>query len=289
MKKTISRVLSALTAITMLFCSSVLQASAGSAAGVPYPLDGLDPEDSPIKPTLSLSQITLTLEEAKANPVQTIELTVEGAEEKYCATGIHIDCDSRLEIIPYSPFRVAKEGPAAEYLETYTSFQNLSYDDDKTGIVLITAQIDDWGLDGVLWSFDLTIPDDVQAGDVYPIEIALYDSWPSMFTNREDDEEGKLMQAWVFTNGIEQGYIKIVDDEEGASTTTESQSKERGDANLDGRVTVADAVAILQHIGNRDKYGLSPQGLKNADVDGTEGVTPNDALTIQIWDSQGKI
>lgn len=56
-----------------------------------------------------------------------------------------------------------------------------------------------------------------------------------------------------------------------------------GDANLDGEATAADAVAVLQHIGNRDKYALEPQGLINADVDGVAGVTPNDALVLQKW------
>ncbi|MCR4888662.1 MAG: leucine-rich repeat protein [Ruminococcus sp.] len=59
-----------------------------------------------------------------------------------------------------------------------------------------------------------------------------------------------------------------------------------GDANLDTKVTVADAVAILQSIGNRDKYELKPQGKINADVDGVEGVTANDALTIQKLDAK---
>ena len=59
----------------------------------------------------------------------------------------------------------------------------------------------------------------------------------------------------------------------------------KGDANLDGKATVADAVAILQHIANRDKYGLKAQGLINADVDGVEGVTANDALVLQQWDA----
>ena len=59
----------------------------------------------------------------------------------------------------------------------------------------------------------------------------------------------------------------------------------KGDANLDGDVTVADAVAILQFIGNRDKYELEPKGKLNADVDGVEGITPNDALTIQKLDA----
>jgi hypothetical protein len=71
------------------------------------------------------------------------------------------------------------------------------------------------------------------------------------------------------------------------TTTTEAVKTETlyGDANLDEKVTIADAVAILQHIGNRDKYGLSAQGMINGDVDGAAGVTANDALVIQKVDA----
>ena len=59
-----------------------------------------------------------------------------------------------------------------------------------------------------------------------------------------------------------------------------------GDANVDGKVTVADAVAILQHLGNKDKFGLKPQGLLNGDVyDNGDGITGKDAYTIQQVDS----
>lgn len=58
-----------------------------------------------------------------------------------------------------------------------------------------------------------------------------------------------------------------------------------GDANCDGEVTVADAAAILQYLGNKNKFPLSEQGLKNADVDGKAGVTTTDALAIQNYKS----
>ncbi|MBP5580535.1 MAG: glycoside hydrolase, partial [Ruminococcus sp.] len=51
------------------------------------------------------------------------------------------------------------------------------------------------------------------------------------------------------------------------------------------KVTVADAVAILQHIANKDKFELKPQGKINADVDGVDGITASDALTIQKKDA----
>ena len=69
----------------------------------------------------------------------------------------------------------------------------------------------------------------------------------------------------------------------GSTTTTVTLY---GDANCDGRVTIADATAILQHVGNTDKYGLSAQGLANADVSGNgDGVTAADATTIQRIDA----
>ncbi len=60
-----------------------------------------------------------------------------------------------------------------------------------------------------------------------------------------------------------------------------------GDANLDKKVTVADAVAILQAIANKDKFALSAQGAANADCYNTgDGVTANDALAIQKLDAK---
>ena len=60
-----------------------------------------------------------------------------------------------------------------------------------------------------------------------------------------------------------------------------------GDANVDGKVTIADATAILQNVANKDKFELKPQGKINADiVDRGDGVTARDALAIQMADAQ---
>ena len=59
-----------------------------------------------------------------------------------------------------------------------------------------------------------------------------------------------------------------------------------GDANLDGKVTVADAVAILQHIANKDKYDLKDEAKTAADCyNPGDGITANDALAIQKFDA----
>nr|AEV58541.1 scaffoldin C [Ruminococcus flavefaciens] len=74
------------------------------------------------------------------------------------------------------------------------------------------------------------------------------------------------------------------------ATTTTTENKPgvslRGDANLDNKVSVADAVAILQSIANKDEYALKPQGAVNGDVEGNnDGITGADALRIQKWDA----
>ena len=70
-----------------------------------------------------------------------------------------------------------------------------------------------------------------------------------------------------------------------AYTTTPGSRIVMGDANCDGKFSVADAVAILQSIANKDKYELSAQGKINGDVDGVEGITARDALFLQQVDA----
>lgn len=59
-----------------------------------------------------------------------------------------------------------------------------------------------------------------------------------------------------------------------------------GDANVDGKVEIADATLILQYLTNKDEYSLTAQGMINADVyDVGDGVTASDALAIQKLDA----
>lgn len=69
-------------------------------------------------------------------------------------------------------------------------------------------------------------------------------------------------------------------------TTINDHSIMYGDVNIDQRVSVADSVTILQHIGNKDKYPLSNEAKECGDCYNTgDGLTANDALTIQKIDA----
>ena len=71
-----------------------------------------------------------------------------------------------------------------------------------------------------------------------------------------------------------------------STSASPSASVLYGDANTDKKVTVADAVAILQFIANGDKYKLTDEGRKNADCyNPGDGVTAKDALAIQMLDA----
>lgn len=76
-----------------------------------------------------------------------------------------------------------------------------------------------------------------------------------------------------------------------SSTTTTTDKVENknivGDANCDNELNIADATAIIQYLGNRDKYNLSEQGLINADCcNQGDGVTGLDAIAIQKYEAK---
>ena len=57
-----------------------------------------------------------------------------------------------------------------------------------------------------------------------------------------------------------------------------------GDTNVDGEVTIADAVLIMQSLANADEYTITAQGQLNGDVvDNGGGITTVDALGIQSY------
>ncbi|MBO7396395.1 MAG: hypothetical protein J6U16_09830, partial [Ruminococcus sp.] len=88
--------------------------------------------------------------------------------------------------------------------------------------------------------------------------------------------DDKCVQLWLdFDN------IAVVSDEPDDPTPSLI-----GDANLDGKVTIADATAILQSLGNKDKYALSDEAKLNADCfNPGDGVTAADALSIKKLDA----
>ena len=142
---------------------------------------------------------------------------------------------------------------------------------------------------------------------MYKDAKAIYEKNKAAGKTKEDLMDGhtyKLHRFWhmgdaLMTTGtmalLYPDVTPINDDEPVSSsttstaTTTGSTSTETlwGDANCDGKVTVADATAILQAVANKDKFELKAQGKLNGDVvDNGDGITAKDALAIQMVDAK---
>ncbi len=97
------------------------------------------------------------------------------------------------------------------------------------------------------------------------------------------DDKNAEMTTYNFKSG--ETPIETTTEPTPIETTTGSveapSGYKAGDANEDGKVNMADVTSIIQHIGNKDKYGLGDAGLRNADTNSDGQVTGEDALIIQ--------
>ncbi len=103
-----------------------------------------------------------------------------------------------------------------------------------------------------------------------------------------DDVTSTEIQIWWSNLNKADQPVEITESHVGGSEedTGDGGSDTLGDANLDGNVTIADCVAILQFLANSDEYALDEQALVNADVESVgNGVNTDDALAIQKLDA----
>ena len=97
------------------------------------------------------------------------------------------------------------------------------------------------------------------------------------------NEFGKVYMSTVGC-GIVYGQLSGNTDPATKPTGSTSADALYGDANLDGAVDIADAVAVASYVGDSKANALKAQGLVNADVQGNgNGVNASDALTIQQY------
>ena len=199
------------------------------------------------KPVLSLSSILIdwdTLDtdgdgKAESNLVQDIECSVSGAQNLWEVCGIHIVNDDRLSLVKneitnnllwQSGDAVSSNAISLAICKENTVFFTSSA--AATGMKFNDGTTKFGGSDGVIMTYSVTIPDNVQPGDVYPITFK-YVSTPAetedsrattdLFTNREywykavnENAEIDEMTEYAINNWVN-GYIKI--GEKRATTT----------------------------------------------------------------------
>ena len=247
MKKLTAKLISFTTAAAMLLVSPTAQVfSAGRAKGDDYNISGLDLSKAKNKPNITISKEIISYEETKINPIRTVNVDIVGAQNAYANGGFTVRFDDRLTLIKDEDGEIATYGRALR--SCHTVFQH----DTDYGFRAIFTASRNAGKDGTMFSFDVQLPDDIDPeGEIFPIDI-YYNKNTDLFTNIDADKEGQLMEAWVFRNGIEQGYIEVLPQEETTTTTTTTApvttttAQPIGDTNNDGRIDSVDASKILK-------------------------------------------
>lgn len=244
MKNSIKRVCAALAVSAVAVSATSVFASAVEANydGSAFPFDqyGITAEqveNSEVKPSISISQEEISLADAKANPRRTVTLTVSGAERKYNAFGLHVAYDGRLTVnkldeegnIDANYGTIFSKGKAVNsFMTKETDITTGSVDEEGNvtdGLIFFTGAGDgNVGRDGVMTQIDFSLPENVAEGDIYYVGFE-YHNTPStedQFVASPNNEASKIMQGWVFTQGLSNGYIKIKEAESTTTTTTES-------------------------------------------------------------------
>ena len=235
-------------------------------------------------------QITVSKESAKAGGAFEVKVSVADIP----ATGIQclnfaLEYDSSLITIDSVEAGAATK-TGAEGADTSSSmlptFNSFSEGEGVVAVMWSTASDASYWLknDGVFVTVSGKVSSNAKDGDVANIKV---------IPTKRDTYTG----SGVANKAIDCGYTKgdevvkyAVSTTNGSVTVgdqapTSSGKYLKGDANVDGKVNVADAVAVLQYVANKTKYPLDEQGLANGDCDGVAGITGTDAITIQKIDA----
>lgn len=224
-----------LTAITtMMMIGSFLTMTFGMAANASYKGDNemveYDPAnyieyklgegeeistDAQTTPTLSVvSKNILFTEDIRGMEVP-VEFVVTGADKAYACFDITIHYDTRLHPNP----AVSGLQMKGEALEAAPGLSAIIYE-IKSGadcnimkFSTYTSSGEAELKDGVIFTVPFFIPKDAEIGDLYPIgfEFAYDSNTNDAFTNVEDNAVGHAMQDWLYTKGMQNGCIRIVD------------------------------------------------------------------------------
>ena len=210
----LKKITTAFIIITIAFSGSFIKASADGG----YTDEEI--ENSEVKPRIIISKEVLSLDYAKANPKRTVTISIYGAEYKYCCTGLRFHFDERLKlniIFPESETPDVKRGPALEFLSVLvkrdhnfsgegTHSSNIDPSKAKQvgmdGFFVASACADDYGGDGVFLTFDVTLPDDIQPGDVFPIDALYKENSFGSDLFAATKKKYPTMGPYLFTRGI---------------------------------------------------------------------------------------
>ncbi len=239
-------------------------------------------------------QITAGTATAKAGEQFEVEVSladIPAAGAQACNFSIEFDKSvitiDEITAGPLTETGAGASDPSATMLPTFNTFIDKENKEDFVSVMWSTS-LDDSSYwlkgEGVLCTVKGKVAADAKAGaksELKIVPVKRMTTTDSGVINKEINcgylKDGEKVAYAVATTD---GSVTVSGGEENPGVTL------RGDANCDGKVTIADSTAILQHLGNQDKYGLSKEGLANGDVAEPAGITTEDALRIQMLDAK---
>ena len=207
--KILKKITTAFIIITIAFSGSFIKAKEYTDEEI---------ENSEVKPRIVISKEVLSLDYAKAHPIRTVTISIYGAEYKYCCTGLRFHFDERLTIdssasgVPNVELGKACSGFMSAVARDRTCAEEGTHssniDPSKAkqvgmdGFFLTSAAAGDKGRDGVLYTFDVTLPDDIQPGDVFPIDVLYKENAYASDMFEAYANKYPTMGPYLFTRGI---------------------------------------------------------------------------------------
>lgn len=220
--------------------------------------------------------VDVSLTNIPANGIQCCDFAI-----KYDSSLVTIDSVEAGELANTA---AVKDDPSSSVLSIFGS--SIVNENGLTSLCWSTS-LDDSSYwlngDGVFCTIKGTVAEG--ATGAIPLEIVpgSRNTYPGSDVENEVISVGYLQNKEVvrYAVDIENGEISVGN---GGATTGSSGDALKGDANMDGKVSISDAVLIMQALSNPNDFQMTEQGSKNADVNGDGGVTTADALEIQKYD-----
>ena len=213
MKNTMKKMMAAMLSMAMMLLTA---GNALAANAEEYTGKG-DPKDAVYMNTVTIETVTLTESQAKdyivgnadGNYVEiNVNIGSEGEHSFINATGLSYYYDSRMY-----PLVTRKGGMT--WGNDY-GFMLVETQIDARGThngLFVTACIGEEGIEVTdsIYSFRFQLPDNVKAGDTFPVEI-IYNSGDKFTYGKGVYDNEMADQAWTFTNGIINGGVEVVAD-----------------------------------------------------------------------------